>query len=325
MSKIKGNLIGQTKILENWKQQITSYKKLKFKEAQEFYKKAISITDSEEKKKHMEELILGTLYVVCNYIERNNIKVFTSSKYDMNDIINAFNEVWIKRIINGELLNVSGFSIIIKTSSFFTEVLDKLGVKQISIFELTKMELNEFIDSFIKYIELKKNEKIDTYDDFIKYASDLPLRWYHICYPDTILNIFTYEIFENMYKYLNFDEKEKLNIGETTVRNYLRLMIDNSISDPILRDMSTDDSLEESILKKIDYDNFIKNVEPYLCDNQTKDIIYQRFGFIDGETHSREEIGKVLNTTGEKVRQIEEKTIRTLERSLRIQGYQNLL
>ena len=73
----------------------------------------------------MDKIILGTLYVVFDYIKRNDIEMFYSSSFDMDDIISSFNEVWINKIYNGDLLRVDSFSNIF-TASFFSEVYKNL-------------------------------------------------------------------------------------------------------------------------------------------------------------------------------------------------------
>lgn len=86
-------------ILNEWLIQISQYDKLKFNEAQELYKKALISRNDELRKMYMDKVILGTLYVLYNYISRNELLIFSSSFYDMNDIISSFVEVWIEKNI----------------------------------------------------------------------------------------------------------------------------------------------------------------------------------------------------------------------------------
>ena len=78
-------------VLEQWYSQISSFEKLKITEAQELYKKAINTQNISLKETYINELILGTLYVVPNYIARNNLSTLSSRIYDINDIINTIN------------------------------------------------------------------------------------------------------------------------------------------------------------------------------------------------------------------------------------------
>ena len=46
-----------------------------------------------------------------------------------------------------------------------------------------------------------------------------------------------------------------------------------------------------------------------------------RYGFLDGKTHTLEEIGKVLGVTRERIRQIEQKALRRLKRSSELKEF----
>ena len=65
--------------LTQWYNQISSFSKLKITAAQDLYRKAINTQDELLRKKYMNELILGTLYVVYEYIKRNGLELFVSS------------------------------------------------------------------------------------------------------------------------------------------------------------------------------------------------------------------------------------------------------
>ena len=111
--------------LDKWYQEISSIEKLKIDEAKELYQKAKMSSDVNTQKIFMDKIILGTLYVVFDYIKRNDIEMFYSSSFDMDDIISSFNEVWINKIYNGDLLRVDSFSNIF-TASFFSELYKNL-------------------------------------------------------------------------------------------------------------------------------------------------------------------------------------------------------
>ena len=55
-------------VLSDWKKQIDSFKKLKIEEAQELYRKYISASDQESKDTYINELVLGTLYILYDYL-----------------------------------------------------------------------------------------------------------------------------------------------------------------------------------------------------------------------------------------------------------------
>ena len=96
-------------ILNEWNKTISSYHTFKFVEARELYQKIVSIDDSNLKRQYMQELIVGTLYVVSNFIKSNGLLYLNSVSYDMNDIISISNEIWLSKINSGKLLEVNSF------------------------------------------------------------------------------------------------------------------------------------------------------------------------------------------------------------------------
>ena len=52
-----------------------------------------------------------------------------------------------------------------------------------------------------------------------------------------------------------------------------------------------------------------------------KFVVLHRFGFIDGEIHTLEEIGQMMGITRERVRQIENKSIRKLRKDSKIKKF----
>ena len=137
--------------LDKWYQKISSIEKLKIDEAKELYKKAKMSSDVNTKKIFMDKIILGTLYVVFDYVKRNDIEMFYSSSFDMDDIISSFNEVWINKIYNGDLLRVDSFSNIF-TTSFFSEVYKNLCNDEIVIKEQFGIPIECLTDLLSIYI-----------------------------------------------------------------------------------------------------------------------------------------------------------------------------
>ena len=120
--------------LERWGKIISSFDRLSIKEGRELYKKAIITDDEASKNELINNIVQGTLYVVYNYIKRNNLDLLCSEKIDMNDIISAFNEVWIKKIKEGELLKVDNYSYILDFT-FLSEVYSQLCGENITVIE----------------------------------------------------------------------------------------------------------------------------------------------------------------------------------------------
>ena len=73
-------------ILNEWNKTLSSYRTFKFVEARELYQKIVNIADSNLKRQYMQELIMGTLYVVSNFIKSNGLLYLNSISYDMKKV-----------------------------------------------------------------------------------------------------------------------------------------------------------------------------------------------------------------------------------------------
>lgn len=279
--------------------QISSFDKLKLAEAQELYRKAISVSNDLLKKEYMDKLILGTLYVVYNYISRNNLVVLSTYLYDIDDIISAFTEVWIQKIYNGELLSISKYSNLF-TTTFFNEVYKKLGGSDFLICDLFGCSVDEFINLFNNYVELRKsNEKLNY---------DLLREMFY----DSICHSFAKDIlllFEKMYINLNMDTN---GINKTTIKNYLKLIIDVSMFDDISSNIVDRNDMERGIINESERQAFIRDVDLVMKDEREKNVIYQRYGLGGCDTKGYREIGKQYGITKDRVRQIEVHALRKL-------------
>ena len=78
---------------------------------------------------------------------------------------------------------------------------------------------------------------------------------------------------------------------------------------------------KESIEKKILNEEFRETLINARLTDKEKFVILNRFGFADGETHTLEDIGKMMGVNRERVRQIESKTIRKLRTDCKIKKF----
>ncbi|MEG1008763.1 MAG: sigma factor-like helix-turn-helix DNA-binding protein [Clostridia bacterium] len=292
--------------LEKWKDQISNFEKLNIVEAKELYKKVVSTDDVKLKKLLMDKLILGTLYVVSNYIERNNLKLFCSSSLDMNDIISTFNEIWIKKINNGELLYVENFSFLFNTT-FLREVCNILVSEEIVIKEQFGINIDSFIDLFIKFITLKNQ------------APDFSNKKLMAFNSDNVYNII--ELFEKIYNNLDFEEYDDLNLGKTKIFQFLKMIIGLGLTESISDDMAEKTNMEDEVIKEIIFKLFIVDVDLVLKDELQRKIIHKRFGLDNGNQITLEDVAKNYNVTRERVRQIESVSLRKLRKSKEVRNY----
>ena len=173
--------------LMQWYNQISSFPKLKISEAQDLYQKAINTEDETLKKLYMDELIIGTLYVVYEYIKRNELELFVSSSYDMNDIISSFNAVWIKKLYNGDLLNVDRYSLLF-TSTYYKDVYNNLYGDEIIVNEQFKVSINCFVELLTTYVLYRNKEINKPFREVIEetYFNDRWNGWSYIIYDDVM-------------------------------------------------------------------------------------------------------------------------------------------
>ena len=298
------------KELMQWYNQISSFPKLKLAEAQELYQKAINTEDENLKKVYMDKLILGTLYVVCEYIKRNGLELFVSSSYDMNDIISSFNAVWIKKIYNGDLLKVDRYSLLF-TSPYYNEVYNNLFGDEIIVNEQFKVSTDCFVELLTTYVLYRNKDINKPFREVIEetYFNDRWNSWSYFIYDDVMKLI---PLLEKIYRNLSFDKLEDLNLGKTKIADYLRLIINIGLIEPISNELPDNTDMEDSITTNMVMEDFIHDVDNAITNERERQIIHERYGLDNGIPLFLSDIGKIHNLSKDRVRQIEAKALRKL-------------
>ncbi len=308
--------------LNQWYNQISSFPKLNISSAQNLYNKAINTQDKKLKNQYLNDLIYGTLYVVYEYIKRNELDIFISSSYDMNDIINTFNEVWIKKIYNGELLKVDRYSLLF-TSSFFSEVYNKLCGDKIIVSDQFEVSIDCFSDLLESYIQYKNSGSNIKFKEIIKetFFNRDRNRWSYAIYNDVLRVI---PLLDKIYNNLNFNKIDDLNIGKSKIKDYLRLMINIGLIEPISKEILDKNNIEKNITNNMVMKNFINDIDNVITDDRARQIIHDRFGLDNNNPQFLEEVGKKHNLTKARVGQIEAKTLRLLRKNQTIRKYKDV-
>ena len=297
--------------------QISSFKKLKLEEAQELYKKAISTIDETQKKAYMDELILGTLYVVYNYIKRNNLELFISPSYDINDIISSFSEIWIKKVYNGELLTVDRYSALF-TSTYLNEVCNNLCGDEISVNGLFGFSTHYFVEFLITYIGLKNKSFATKFMNVIKeeYYDTGELPFYTYRYVGSMI-----PLFEDIYTSLNIDPNEKLTLNKRKIISYLKLIISKGLLGSLTTSIPDKNNMEDCVLGSMTLKHFIDDIALVLRDERMIQIIHERYGLNGEKSLGIKTVGQIHGISAERVRQIETKALRRLKWGNTIRKY----
>ena len=280
--------------LNRFKEQISKYKKLSMNEAKELLVLANNTADPILKEKYINEVILGTLYIVYNFILSNDYLI-NSKEYDMDDIISVFCEVWIRYIKKGKLLDANNFSSILLTT-FLAEVSNLIAPEEIYYLETFGISKEQMVDLFKKYIVLK-NRCVD-----VK-LNDLTC--------DTSINKYIITIFDNIYKKFDFSSDKE--ISRNKIYGLFQMFISSGLKEKLNRNLVDETSFEEEMINDKFYSDFNVAVEKILPDIQ-RDIINKRFGF-DGEAKTLEEVASTYGVTKENIRQIEAKALKKLRRT----------
>ena len=312
-------------IINEWNNTISSYHTFKFVEARELYQKIVSIDDSNLKRQHMQELIMGTLYVVSNFIKLNGLLYLNSASYDMNDIISISNEIWLNKINSGKLLEVNSFREMFD-SDYYNELCSGLGITKYSISENTILDINTFIDLLMDYIKLKEKDIDFDYLKLLEFMkSDRR-------YAGTIHKIYYYgnnvdfcKIFDAIIKSFELED-EDLKVSKTKLDKLRYILISNGleylradINNVIVED--TTDSYIDACCRKQVVDIVLNSH----LDDSLKDILVKRYGIFDGRCRTLDEVAKEHGVTRERIRQKEARALRKLRLPTYVKQFRELM
>lgn len=305
-------------ILKEWNNSISCYKKLTFCEAQELYKKSL---DSIDKKDYLDELIIGTLYVVPDFISKNGLLYLNSSSYDMNDIISICNEIWINKINSGKLLKVNSFREVFD-NDFYNKLCDGLGVPKYST-DYSIFNISLFVNLFDDYLVFKEKNCDANCVEFIEYIKTT----------ETIENILIYikyykreicnmcKIFDGIIDSLESEELD-IKLTKTKINKLKYILISNGLEylrsdiNEITANNLIDDFLDEyyrsQILEKLMHSNL---------SDSNKDVIIKRFGLFGNKCYTLEEVAKSQGVSRERIRQKEARALRKLRFSKQFEEY----
>ena len=81
---------------------------------------------------------------------------------------------------------------------------------------------------------------------------------------------------------------------------------------------------EGAVTEKMLYEELERVMDELLTEKE-KQVLAMRFGMVDGEEHTLEEVGKAFGVTRERIRQIEHKALHKMSRSTKAKGLRDAM
>ena len=293
--------------------EIEKQNKLTIKEAKELYKKYLKSKNELEKNLYIQKTILGTIYVVNDYIEANNFKIFENSIYDIEDFRSSYIEGWIRVIKNGELLGVNSFSPLIQRVT--NNIENYLGISNIdpnNALGINPYLLPKIIRSYIEYKNVNSNKSFLNYIDLELKKQNSNYTWKEFYTDESINSIIPF--LENIYNYINKDKYNDIKLSEAKIDSFINLLIENGLTEYITNNIEDENNVVNSILNKLFIKDLIKEADNELTDKE-KEIIHLRFGIDNGEPQSLGSLAKQFHLSRERIRQIESSALDKLKNS----------
>jgi hypothetical protein len=314
-------------ILNKWNEEISKYKPLKLDEAKAIYEELLKTNEKDLKKEYMNQLVTGTLHVVASFIKRNNFIYLNSPSYDMNDIINTCNTIWLEKIIDGQLLNVDSYSLMFD-SNFYNQFKELLGISDIQIsdtFGITSIIFFELLDEYIKFKESSQKQDFAAFMHILYNAEGSYYTFHRYNLDEFVINKVFY-LFDEIIKSFEISDDDSIKISKTTLIKLRNIIISNALEysrKPITEVIETDSTdlvIEEECRRKVKDVFYSSRIR-----DRHKTVVEKLLGLKDGKAKTLDEVSKELGVTRERVRQITKKTIRALRHPIYTKQLKSLI
>lgn len=320
-------------VLKDWEDTISVYSRLDIESAKIFYNKILNEKNEAKKHEMLNTLINGTLYVVLNFIKRNKLSIIKTPKYDIGDIINTCNELWIIAINSGALLEAEAFADIFDRS-FCTKLSETLNETDFIVSDLTLLNASVFYNFLYDFIEFDKINGSVSYEDFcrILYKSygydDYDLnpgysgRINAFKLSDSDLTEQTYKLALNIVEALK-DENDDISLTRTKIDKFKYLYIEAGLQ---WFGVDMDQVYETDFADRFD-DWFMRQkfVDAVLSckdlDDRKRDIVVRLNGLNGNHVHSRSEVAEIYGLTEARVGQLAHKAYKFLRRDPEVRKY----
>ena len=302
-------------IFESYKKQIEKYEKLSFEDAKKLLKYSLD-KDENIKKETIAKVFKGTLYLVLKFIKNSRYEVIKSYGYDLEDVINIAYELWYEKVSGFEILKYEDAQRVLGIT-FANELVVKAIPCEEELETIYPCNKDLFISLLEFYIKIRNNNSNLIYSEFIdKYVGSYVNSYYGYGIYHAILNSkYCANMLERIYQDLSNNDKEYVRINKLSLQKISKLLALSSQIYPLSNGIESTINFEEDIMTKLCYKQIHKLVfENMSLNEREKDVIALRFGFYGNKQHNFEEIGNKYGKSGERIRQIEAKTLRKLRK-----------
>lgn len=295
--------------LNTWFELVKGPKNLTIDEARELNKKIRKLPTNRQELQ--EELILGTMYVIYDFLKDFSFIEDVNTIYDIDDFISSFCEVWIENLEQG-LYNQNDL-INLFNSRFFDKLNEKLGVSEKnSLF--SHIPKIDFDKEFEEFFERQNNGEVISYKKFmedmaIKHYSDFnsPYKKNRVFYEYTKF----YEILDRSYELYSKHGNHNIPFSKGYVKFLRDFLIERVLSDyEDSNNVGYDYDVSKSVIA-LEKKETIARVIDSLPEKERK-VIKMTYGF-EGEFTQRE-IGRSFeeNYSGARIGQFEKSALRKL-------------
>ena len=295
------------RIFLEWQEQIKNFPKLDFNDAKKLYQVLLKEENLLEQKKIRDELICGTLHFIGKQISNNRLFFIKSIHFDMNDVIDAYIEEWIKEIDAGRLLYTERLSSIFDIAFISRVVSNLIGKKDNS-----ELSIPNFSDFLIQYITIKgENGKVN-WEDFSSLIRQ-NLTQYD--------GDFLFMIYNILEKLANAFEEYGIEINKTNVKKFKYLLIMYAME--LMRadiDKIKVEDVSEQVIDRLYGAKVVQSVLSSDLTDREKDVLVMRFGLNGSNSCNYDTIAQKHKITRSRVLQIECRALRRLRHPSRLKN-----
>ncbi len=293
--------------LNKWFEPYQNIDRLSILDAQRLSKLAREETNDFVKKRLYDRLILGTMYVIYNYIVNNKLYLTVSQNYDLEDLTSSFTRQWITLIKNGDLEKYDSFSLAMNvfalpakaiqgvTNDKATESVERADARA-SRFLFTKNNIEKYIDIYSKIVRQKGICEVSDFEKELEkngdYLSTLDI--------DLIIKTFDELSEEGWIKrffYKDTSSPSDFEVINSALKKNKVSIFDEEIAEPI-------DSIDSDI-DIMAYKDIALDLISRLDDDRMKFVITKRYGLDGDSPWTIEQVANELGISRSRVQQME--------------------